>query len=351
MGLETALAFTIGGSLAGAAAAASGGNDAPAAPDYAAANREGIITNASLLPYMKQVDAAAKLGVKLTVTDPETGQPKELDFTGLGEADTASAYADKMAKAALELQQKYGSQFIEQARAQLKAADPEGFAARERLYQEIDDSLGVAMESPIADTLESQILKELQAGADVDRDVMTEVDQYLVGQQLERGGSYGKADEFQRAMNMGKVAEDRRTARQQKGMGFLTAGLSKSDRDYRKNQQDMANLASFLSGTTPTAQFGQLSGAQNGAAPFVPGSAGPGLNPNAGAMGANYAKDVWATNANNAAQQGNPWLQGLGLGLQGLGTVASVGGQQGFGWWGGKKMGAGNPGQVWSYEG
>lgn len=315
--------------------------DIPPAPDYAAANTAGVVADASTLPYRKAIDALAKLGGKAMLKNPQTGQMEEVDFTGLGEADTGGAYAEKMAAKILEVQKKFGADFIKQANEQLRLSDPQGTAARDSLYNEIMSRLGQPVDSPVADSLEAQLVKELQAGADVDRDVMTEVDQYLVGQQLERGGSYGKADEFQRAMNMGKVAEDRRTARQQKGMGFLTAGLSKSDRDYRKNQQDMANLASFLSGTTPTAQFGQLSGAQNGAAPFVPGSAGPGLNPNAGAMGANYAKDVWSTNANNAAQQGNPWLQGLGLGLQGLGTVASVGGQQGFGWWGGARQPAG----------
>lgn len=315
--------------------------DIPAAPDQGEAYATGVVADASTLPYRKAIDAISKLGGKAILKNPKTGEMEEVDFTGLGEADTSGQYADKMAAKVLEIQQKYGADFIKQANEQLKLADPQGTAARETLNNEIMARLAQPVASPVADTLEQQLVKELQAGADVDRDVMTEVDQYLVGQQLERGGSYGKADEFQRAMNMGRVAEDRRTARQQKGMGFLTAGLSKSDRDYRKNQQDMANLASFLSGTTPTAQFGQLSGAQNAAAPFVAGAPGPTLNPNAGPMGAQYAQGVWQTQANNAAQQGNPWLQGLGLGLQGLGTVASVGGQQGFGWWGGARQPAG----------
>lgn len=327
---------------AGATAyAASSQPDAPAAPNYAAANKAAIDADISTLPLRRAIEASAKLGKPITYTDPQTGQTQTFDFTGLGDADTSRENADKMASAILEIQKKYGADFIRQANEQLKLADPQGTAARETLNNEIMARLAQPVASPVADTLEQQLVKELQAGADVDRDVMTEVDQYLVGQQLERGGSYGKADEFQRAMNMGRVAEDRRTARQQKGMGFLTAGLSKSDRDYRKNQQDMANLASFLSGTTPTAQFGQLSGAQNAAAPFVAGAPGPTLNPNAGPMGAQYAQGVWQTQANNAAQQGNPWLQGLGLGLQGLGTVASVGGQQGFGWWGGARQPAG----------
>jgi hypothetical protein len=163
---------------------------------------------------------------------------------------------------------------------------------------------------------------------------MTEVDQYLVGQQLERGGSYGKADEFQRAMNIGQAADARRSQRQQKAAAFLAGGFGKDERNYRKSQQDMANLSSFMSGQTPTAQFQQLSGAQQGAAPFVPGTPGQTLNPNAGQQGAQFAQGVWNTQANIASQQANPWLQGLGLGLKAVGTVAGAGGQQGFGWWG-----------------
>lgn len=311
--------------------------DIPPAPDYAAANTAGVVADAGTLPYRKAIDSLAKLGGKAMLKNPQTGQMEEVDFTGLGEADTSGAYADKMAEKVLEMQKKYGPDFIKQANEQLKLADPQGVAAREALYNEVMAGLGKPVDSPVADTLESQILAELQAGADVDPSVMREVDQYLIAQQLERGGSYGKADEVQRAMNMGSVAEARRNARQQKGAAFLAGGYGKNERDYRKTQQDMANLSAFMSGQTPTAQFSQLAGAQNAAAPFMGTTPGPTLNPNAGAQGAQYAQGVWNTQANIASQQGNPWLQGLGLGLQGLGTVASIGGQQGFGWWGGAK--------------
>lgn len=315
--------------------------DIPPAPDYAAANTAGVVADASTLPYRKAIDSLAKLGGKAMLKNPQTGQMEEVDFTGLGEADTSGQYADKMAAKVLEIQQKYGADFIKQANEQLKLADPQGTAARDSLYNEIMARLGQPVDSPVADSLEAQILKELQAGANLDGDVMREMDQYLIGQQLERGGSYGKADEFQRASNIGQAADARRSQRQQKAAAFLAGGFGKAERNYRKSQQDMANLSSFMAGQTPTAQFQQLSGAQNAAAPFVAGAPGPTLNPNAGPMGAQYAQGVWQTQANNAAQQGNPWLQGLGLGLQGLGTVASVGGQQGFGWWGGARQPAG----------
>jgi len=308
--------------------------DIPPAPDYAAANTAGVVADASTLPYRKAIDSLAKLGGKAMLKNPQTGQMEEVDFTGLGEADTSGQYADKMAAKVLEIQQKYGADFIKQANEQLKLADPQGTAARDSLYNEIMARLGQPVDSPVADSLEAQILKELQAGADLDGDVMREMDQYLIGQQLERGGSYGKADEFQRASNIGQAADARRSQRQQKAAAFLAGGFGKDERNYRKSQQDMANLSSFMSGQTPTAQFQQLSGAQQGAAPFVPGTPGQTLNPNAGQQGTQFAQGVWNTQANIASQQANPWLQGLGLGLKAVGTVAGAGGQQGFGWWG-----------------
>lgn len=337
-----------GVAAAGATAYSASQQDTPEAPNYAAANKAAIDADISTLALRRAIEASAKLGKPITYTDPQTGKTETFDFTGYGDAETSAANADKMAAAALELQKKYGPEFIKQAREQLRQSDPEGFGAREALYQEIMDRLGVDVQSPVADSLEAQIMAELQQGGATDDATNREIDQYLIGQQLDRGGSYGKADEFQRAMGVGQAAEARRTARQQKAAAFLSGGFAKADRDYKKDQQDLANLGAFLSGQTPTAQFQQLSGAQNGAAPFVGTTPGPGLNPNAGAQGAQFAQQNYQTQIANP--QNNPWMQGLGMGLQTIGSVAAIGGQQGFGWWGGKRSPV-NPGQVWSYEG
>lgn len=272
-------------------------------------------------------------------TDPQGNvvprdQALEADFAGLGDADVASDYARKMAEAILKNQQELGPDFIKTAREQLQQADPEGFAARQKLYEEIVGAMGRTPEQPIADSLEAQILAELNQGASVDEGVAREIEQALTAQQSERGGGYGKADEYARAMGTGRAAEQRRLERQQKAGAFLTGGHSKTDRDFRKQQQAMANLSAFLTGQTPTAQFQQLSGAQNTAAPFVAPAPGPTLNPNAGAQGAAFAQGNWQTQMNNP--QANGYLAGLGLAGQTLGTVATVGGPQGFGWWGKK---------------
>ena len=86
-------------------------------------------------------------------------------------------------------------------------------------------------------------------------------------------------------------------------------------------QQRLANAASFLSGTTPVAQFGQISGAQQGAAAFNPMGVQSGLtlNPNAGAQGQQFAMNTYNQRMNWAAQQQPIGMQLLGMGAGMLG--------------------------------
>ena len=87
-------------------------------------------------------------------------------------------------------------------------------------------------------------------------------------------------------------------------------------------QQRLANAASFLSGTTPVSQFGQISGAQGGASPFNPVGIQSGLtlNPNAGAQGQQFAMNTFNQQMNYAANQ-----QPIGYQLLGLGTGVAAG--------------------------
>jgi hypothetical protein len=84
----------------------------------------------------------------------------------------------------------------------------------------------------------------------------------------------------------------------------------------------LANAASFLSGSTPVAQFGQISGAQQGASPFNPMGiqSGIGVNPNAGAQGQQYAMNTYNQKMNYASQQ-----QPIGAQLLGMATGVATG--------------------------
>lgn len=260
---------------------------APAAPDYATANREGILTDIETLPIRRMVDNAARLGTSGSFQlDGETHQ---FDFAGLGDAqlaenqaaiDRSGAFAT--AQNLLDIQGEFGSQFLEQSREQLKASDPIGFALRETLGQQVSDDLAL--------------------GGQVSESEQDRISQSVLNAQTSRGNVRGVAPAVQEVL-----AQDQ-----------FSRGLK---------QQRQGNAAAFLSGTTPVSQFGQLQGAQGGAAPFAtPGMQGAfGINQGAGQAAAAFAQQSFGTQANIydtqsqfASSQGNPWMQGLGL-MGGLG--------------------------------
>lgn len=117
----------------------------PAAPNYAAANAEGVQAQLNALPLQNAINAAATLGT--SYTDPNTG--KVYDFTGLGSHDIASSQlmqqlrdAPKTTEALLKLQTDYGKQFAQSARDQLQVTDPTAFALRDSFGKSLDTSGG-----------------------------------------------------------------------------------------------------------------------------------------------------------------------------------------------------------------
>ena len=139
-----------------------------------------------------------------------------------------------MAKTMLDVQQKYGKDFVKQRLEELKAADPTGYEVREML------------------------------------------------------GESAKAD--------------------------LARGTELSP--------DMARPVTQQERAAQSAQFGQISGAQQGASPFNPMGiqAGIGVNPNAGAQGQQFAMNTYNQKMNYAAQQ-----QPIGAQLLGMATGVATG--------------------------
>lgn len=263
---------------------------APDAPDYAAANREAIMADIETLPLRKKIEAAAALGETITYKDPETGEEKTADFSGFGDVDQSMAEveaqlaaADMIAKKTLEIQDTYGTQFIEARLKELEASDPEGFAVRKEMGQQALDELQLGYD--LAPGMESQIVQAERAG------------------QAARGNILGQSAGAAEALKVGDAA-------------------------FRMRQQRLANAAAFLSGTTPAAQFGAISTAQAGAAPVATPAIqqGIGVNQAAGAQGAQYAMQAYGQQSANAMNwyQNNPWTTMLGS-LAGAGTQAGVG--------------------------
>lgn len=236
---------------------------------------------------------APKAGEDVTLYFDPSGNPVsaqeaiQADFTGISDIDQSVAAAraqlgflDEAAQAQLDLQQKYGSQFVQQQLDMLKEADPLGFAIREQMGQKIlSEGFGTNL-------------------SDAQR---AEVEQATRAAQAARGNLFGAAPAAVEAMQTG-------------------------DAGYRLQQQRLANASAFLSGQTPQAQFGQISSAQQGAVPTNSFSllTGVSTNPNAGAQGAQFASNMYSTQSQNWATglNNDPWQSLLGsvtqMGVQGL---------------------------------
>jgi hypothetical protein len=360
---------------------------APETPDVAASSRAGIEADAATLADRRRMEAAAQQGGSATYTtaahkkkvdavqvvpmgkflgmemplyskakwmqyDPKDWQPggqyadpllfkqdpkhkrkkvkipsqtKTVDFTGYGEADVQGKIARQSAENILALQEKYGKQFIEEAIRQQELADPEGTAARAKLYELIQQQATAEKpDRPVADLLDSQVSEQLAAGKGLDR-ISSDVLREAVAASLSaRGDSAGGAD-FSQPLTSGFEGQRRLDAGQQKALSWLTSGATPEDVEYRREQQIMADLAAFVNGQTPQSQFQNLSSAQNGPAPYYQGNPLPGQNPNAGPAMQNAQLQGWNAQMGFESSQVDPWMAGLSAIINGAGAAGQAG--------------------------
>lgn len=294
-------------------------------PDEALAR--GLITPAQAQALNRPVGKPGLTGVEPvarpyripTGSAPET---RHADFTGLGDADVQGALARDMAKIQLDLQKKYGSQFVDEARRQQELADPEGASARRLLASEINriEDERQTRERPVATTLDRQILQELEQGGAVNPDAAAEIERAL--QARTQGGTGGGADlaATEAQLESGPEGEARRHSRMQKALSYLESGATPEDVQYRERQQSLANMASFLAGRTPESQFSNLSGGQQGATPNVHGPALPLAPGNLPQIGTQAGLTNYAQGVQQAATQINPWFAGLSAAIRGIGA-------------------------------
>ena len=245
------------------------------------------------------------------------------DFTGFGEADVQSKLAKENAANVLALQKKYGPEFIKEALKQQELADPEGTAARRMSYDLIQQQIEKNPDRPVGDLLDSQVSEQLAAGKGLTK-VSNDVLRDAVARSLAARGDSGEGADFSQPLTTGFAGEDRAAAGRAKAQAWLSSGNTPEDVRYRREQQNMSNLSSFINGATPQSQFAALSGAQNGAAPFVPARPGPQMGNSAGAAGQQFAQQSWQTQLGAQANQVSPWLAGLSAMLTGTGAVAGA---------------------------
>lgn len=196
----------------------------PPAPNYAQANRAGVIADAQTLGARKQIENAAKYGGKalqfgvVTETNSDgtityrqlydengkrlrspriiSEQEALINFDGMSDIDGAKKVAEfqreegkATAQYLLDLQDEFGVKYAQQAREQLRAVDPSGFDLREQLASE---SLGASFErigeSPEFRDISDGPQMELQEGGP--RFAMQNYGpQFALGSEYEGGGA------------------------------------------------------------------------------------------------------------------------------------------------------------------
>lgn len=310
-------AISVGVGVAGAAGAFT-----PKSPNLASSSKELSDTMAKLLPMQRQMEALAQQGGKAVIALPD-GSKMPVDFTGLGTADVEGAVARKMAEVQLHLSQKYDSQFIEQSLAQEKLADPESFAARDKMSSLIQSQIERPIDSPVSDLLDKQVSASVKAAKSgrLDPETQAILDQATTDALAARGGDGGQAGDFSAPLTTGFAGEARRTAAAKAGTGWLASGQTPEDIAYRREQQNLGNLSAEVTGKTPQSQFGALRQAQNGPTPVVTGAPLAQLPTNINQTAAGGAIAAQGAQANQA----NLWLAGMST-LLNAGSVAGKAG-------------------------
>ena len=256
----------------------------------------------------------------ITRTDQIPEGPKTFDFTGFGEADANAAVAQQMAKVQLDLGQKYGEEFAQVAADQAKLSDPEGYAARQKSNQLIQQQSNRTPDRSIANTLDRQIQGQLDAGSGLDAETQAMLDDAVRRAGNDRGGVDSGAN-FADPLTTGYQGSARKDAAMQKGLSWLTSGATPQDAAYRDTQQNMSNLSALVNGRTPQSQFASLSAP--GAAPQAQVQGGAQMPSNSAAIGAQGALNTYGANIQNAQQQINPWMAGLSGIMSGANAYAS----------------------------
>lgn len=198
-----------------------------------------------------------------------------------------------------------------QLRLQGDAVDAANVAARrnnESAYQ-VRDALGL------------QLASDLAAGNDLTDAQRNRVQQDIRRSQAARGNILGDGAAFDEAIASSDLAERIAQERKTNALSFINSrdlapsfasmGVVNPTQVVTPNNAPAQPVNPLLpnnpSATAPAFSATTTSGPNLTATPAAT------LNPNAGANGANYAAGVWQTQANNAAQQQNPWMTGLGL--------------------------------------
>ena len=365
------------------------------APDMAAANREAVMASIETFPLQRQIEAASRIGGEVRVpiykNGKETGEYRTVNFSGMSDIDatreTARALASlapEQTKAQLDLAKQYGTQFAEQRRAELSAADPERYKLYDKFLQDIGQR-SIAETAPAAPTyervgmptgpqdtgeaanirsnLERQISAGLAQAGTLDPAMIRAAEQAVRARGTATGNILGNLSAFREARAVGEAIANADVQRRQQALGLLQSGQTTSDVANRQaqesfqnilaatgqrntaqqqtfagqmsaqqqrqgaQQQNIANIQSALGLQPIVSQAAQLGGLQQGASPFASPQYIQGMQQASPGQllqtGSSFALQN-AQNAFEASQAGSPLaiLKGVTGAIGALGSAA-----------------------------
>jgi hypothetical protein len=308
------------------------------------------------------------------------------------EMDAALNLIPTMSQAQLDNLTEFGPQFVKQQREQLRQMAPEEFDLREEfatrlrggertaeelasgmpavpVYEEAADAptLGdTGIQASMRADVEESIADRLALGEGLSGEQIRSIEQDILGQASKRGQTLSGGTALREILGKFRAGEELGRQRRAEAGGWLASGQGTADTQNRlaqqsfanamgrvqqinqargatfagqqqnigaqigARQQDISNIQSMLGLQTVAAQGGALAGLQQGASPFTMPQMqrGIGLDPNAAALGSQFAGNVFGTQAgmwSTAASRPSGLSEIAGL-AGGLGSLAKGGG-------------------------
>ena len=273
------------------------GGDRYEAPDLAGANREAVEAQAETYPFLRAMDAAARLGTTVKYGDKTydfSGKQPDGTFKPIGDIQIADAFARAAAEIApeltgkqLKLAQEYGTKFAGQRRNELEALDPEKF----KLYDQFLKNTGGDIAAPdsridsptyervgiptaqqdtgasqlIRSELERQIQQGLSQVGTLDPSMERRVQQAARARGSSINNVLGNPSALRESLAIQDALGNANSQRWNAAMGLLQSGQSTSDTANRNAQEAFQNILASTGQRNTAAQqsfAGQLTSQQ-----------------------------------------------------------------------------------------
>jgi hypothetical protein len=256
------------------------------APDLGAANKEAVEAAAETFPKLRALDAAARLGTKITYegkTYDFSGEQKDdkgnplrdangnIIYKPIGDlqiaetfARAAAAIAPELAGKQLELSKEYGTKFAQQRRSELEALDPRKFDLYEQFLSDVKGNAAAPdtrIDSPtyesvgmpgapkdtgasqlIRSELERQIQQGLSQVGTLDPSMERRVQQAARARGSSIGNLLGNPSALRESIAIQDALGNANSQRWNAAMGLLQSGQSTSDTANRNAQEAFQNI-------------------------------------------------------------------------------------------------------------